>query len=288
MTPAVLGCLSMLAGTVFFSCMHATVRIASEHIDPLEVMFFRNLFGLVVILPWFFRHGITLLYTSHIKLHMLRALLNVMAMSLFFVALTLTPLAKVQTLTFTAPIFTMLLAAPLLGERISRGQWVAVAVAALGTILVLRPGVVPIDTGSLLVIGSASIWGLTMIVIKRLSATDSAVTITAWMVLLMTVLSSIPAAVVWTTPQGMQWVWLLAAGILGTLAQMLLTQSFRLADASLVLPIDFTKVIWGAAIGWFAFGEFVHVTTWVGAVIIFATACWITLNGKKQGPKSEG
>lgn len=277
-----LGCLAMLAGTVLFACMHATVRLASENLHPLEVVFFRNLFGLLALAPWFYKSGVSILRTARPRLHLLRSLLNVVAMSAFFVALTMTPLAKVQTLTFTAPIFTMLLAASFLGEKLDRSRWIAVIIAALGTCLVLRPGVVPLDTGSLLVLGSAAIWGLTMIVIKKLSATDPAVTITAWMVILMSLFSAIPALLVWRTPVGIEWLWLLSTGILGTFAQLLLAQSFRMADATLVLPIDFSKVVWGALLGWWLFGEVVHPTTFLGAIIIFSTTMWITLRERNN------
>ncbi len=283
---ALLGCLAMLAGTVLFACMHTTVRLASENLHPLEVVFFRNIFGLLALAPWFYRYGFSILRTARPRLHVLRSGLNVVAMSAFFIALTMTPLAKVQTLTFTAPIFTMLLAASFLGEKIDRSRWLAVAVAACGTCLVLRPGAVPIDTGSLLVIGSAAVWGLTMIVIKKLSATDPAVTITAWMVILMSIFSAIPALAVWRTPNGIEWLWLLSTGILGTFAQLLLTQSFRLADATLVLPIDFAKVVWGAILGWWIFGEALHPMTFVGAIIIFSTATWITLRERGAGRSS--
>lgn len=279
---AAVGCLAMLAATILFACMHATVRLASLDLHPLEVVFFRNLFGLIAISPWFFRRGVSLLRTTRPALHILRATLNVVAMSAFFVALTLIPLAKVQTLTFTAPVFTMLLAATLLGEKIDRSRWIAVAIAALGTLLVLRPGQVPLELGSLLVLGSAAVWGLTMIVIKQLSATDDAITITAWMVILMSLLSAIPAIMVWRTPQGIEWLWLLGTGILGTFAQLLLAQSFRMAETSVVLPIDFAKVIWGAMLGWWLFGETVHPATIIGAIIIFSTATWITLKASQK------
>jgi len=265
--------------------MHATVRLASLDLHPLEVVFFRNLFGLIAIAPWFYKSGLSLLRTTRPRLHIVRAMLNVLAMSAFFYALTMIPLAKVQTLTFTAPIFAMLLAATFLGERIDRARWIAVAVAIIGTLFVLRPGQLPLELGSLLVLGSAAVWGLTMIVIKKLSATDQAITITSWMVILMTLLSAIPAWFVWKTPQGVEWIWLLGTGILGTFAQLLLAQSFRMADATVVLPIDFAKVIWGAALGWWLFGESVHPATIIGAIIIFSTATWITLKAGNEKRK---
>ena len=124
-------------------------------------------------------------------------------------------------------------------------------------------------------------WGLALIVIKIMSRTDSAVTITTYMVLLVSPLSLIPAVFVWTWPTLEQWLWLVLCGVAGTVAQLLMTQSFRLADATVVLPLDFTKIVWGAVIGWFAFGESVDAWTWIGAVTIFSGVTYITLRERE-------
>ncbi len=271
----------MLASTVLFACMHVTVRLASETIEPFEIVFFRNLFGFVALTPFLIRYGMGLFRTSRVGTHAFRSVLNVVAMGAFFYALSMSPMARVQALTFTAPIFTMLLAAVLLKERIRNDQWIAVFVAFIGALFIVRPGVSSIDPGTLLVLASSFVWAMTMIVIKKLSDTESAPTITAWMVVFMSIFSLPAALSVWKTPSGIEWVYLIAAGILGTFAQMLLTQSFRVAPASLVLPFDFAKVIWGATLAWFLFAEVVQFWTWIGAVLIFATATWITLREKR-------
>jgi drug/metabolite transporter (DMT)-like permease len=115
-----------------------------------------------------------------------------------------------------------------------------------------------------------------LITIKLLSRTDSAVTITTYMVLLMSPLSLLPALYYWTWPSPEMWLWLVVCGVFGTIAQLLMAQSFRVADATVVLPFDFTKIVWGALIGYLAFGEVVDIWTWIGAGVIFSGVTYIT------------
>ncbi len=268
----------MVVATACFSAMHATVRFAAEGLHPFEVAFFRNLFGLLVIAPVLAARGLGPLRTRRIGLHLVRAGLNVVAMLAFFTALTISPLAQVQSLGFTAPLFATALAALALGERVGASRWVAVVAGFAGALLIVRPGIQAVDAGALLALGSAAVWGGVLLIIKRLAATDSAFTITGYMVLLMTPLSLVPAIPVWVWPDAVQLGWLLACGLLGTVAQMLMTQSLRLADASAVLPLDFLKVVWGALIGLALFGELIDGWTWVGAAVIFVGATYLTLS----------
>ena len=269
------GCLFMLASTVFFAVMHALVRYISAEIHPFEVTFFRNLFGLVALFPWFVVQGLAPLRTRRIGLHFARAGTNVVAMLMFFMALSLSPMVQVQSLAFTAPLFTTVLAAVFLRETVRMRRWMATLAGFIGAMIIIRPGVQPVGTGALLTLASAMVWAFTMIFIKQLSRTDSAITITAYMVIMMTPMSLAVAVFFWTWPTMAQLGWLAACGITGTLAQFLMAQAFRIADTSVVLPLDFMKVVWGATIAWFWFDEAVDLWTWAGAIVIFSGATCI-------------
>lgn len=271
----ILGCATMLASTVFFASMHACVRYLSRDIHPFEIAFFRNFFGVVILAPLILRNGRLLLQTSHFNWHFIRASINLFAMLIFFYALSITPLATVQALSFTAPLFTTVLAVLILGEQVRFRRWAAVFIGFTGVVIILRPGVQPLDFGALLVLLSASIWALTMIIIKRLSNTDSPLTITAYVTMFLTVMSLLPALWVWTWPQGMQWVWLAVAAVFGTLGQLCVAKAFAYADTTVVLPFDFAKIIWGALLGLFFFGEIVNSYTWAGAIVIFSGATYV-------------
>ena len=264
----------VLAG-VLFGGMSVAVRYVTQSIHPFEAAFFRNFFGLLVLAPSFILHGWRPLRTRRPGLHFLRAALNVVAMLSFFYALSITPIALAQALGFTAPLFAAMLAVLLLGERIRVRRITAIAVGFAGALLILRPGQQPVELGPVLVLASSAVWGCTVIVIKSLSRTDSAVTITAYMLLLMSPMTLACALFVWTWPSTGELLMLAAIGISGTLAQMCMVQSLRLADTMVVLPFDFTKLVWGALLAWVVFGEMIDGWTFLGAMVIFAGGLYV-------------
>ncbi len=265
----------MAVACMLFGAMHVGVRHVTQTIHPFEAAFFRNLFGLLVLAPSFITHGWRPLRTRRFGLHCVRAVLNVVAMLAFFYALSVTPVVLVTALAFTAPLFTSVLAVLLLGERIRARRLTAIVVGFAGALLIIRPGVQPFEPGPALVLASAAVWGYVVVLIKSLSRTDSAVTITAYMVLLMTPMTLVCALFVWTWPSGGEVAVLAGIGIAGTLAQMCMTQSLRLAETMVVLPFDFTKLVWGALFAWLLFGELIDTWTLLGALVIFSGGLYV-------------
>ena len=271
----------MLLSTLFFAAMHAVVRHVSASIHTFEIAFFRNLFGLLVILPWLLRLGIAPLRTNRLTTHGLRAAMNSVAMLCFFTALSLAPLTDVTALGFTAPIFATLLAVLILGERVGIRRWTAIAVGFAGVLVVLRPGFGEIGTGAVLALTAAAVWGATLIIIKDLGRTDSSVTITAYMSLMMTPITLVPALFVWQWPDPETLAWLVAIGILGNLGQLTTAQALREADTSVVMPFDFGKLVWITVIAYLAFGETPSLFAWLGGAIICASAVYIVLRERR-------
>lgn len=265
----------MLLSTFFLAAMHASIRYLSEAIHPFEIAFFRSLFALAVVAPWFYRDGLALLHTRRIGLHWLRALFNVFAMLSFFYALSITPLSEVTALGFTAPIFTTLLAALVLGEMVGLRRWTAVLVGFIGALIIVRPGVAEVGVGQMLVVFSSLIWACALLVIKTLLRTESSATIIAYMALLMIPLTLAPAVFVWRWPDGAQLFWLVLVGLLGGTGQLCMTEALRRADIAVVMPIDFCKLLWVAVIAYLAFGEVPDRFTWLGGAIIFVSAMYI-------------
>lgn len=275
LTPVARACLLMVLGTAMFAAMHTAIRHTTQHMPAVEVAFFRNAFGLVVILPLFVRHGLGLFHTRRLGLHMLRAVLNVVSMLMFFVGLSLTPLARATALSFTAPLFTALLSALFLGEVFRWRRWTAILCGFLGALVILRPGLQALDTGALLVIGSSLLWSMAIIDIKVLGRTESSITITAYVTVLMIPMTLVPAIVVWQTPPLDMWVWLVFIGVIGTLGQIVVTDAFKLADMTVLMPLDFLKLVWATAFGIIVFAEVPDSLTWVGAAIVFGSSFYI-------------
>ena len=271
----------MLAATLLFSGMGAIARHVSARIHPFEVVFFRIAFGLVLLLPLVLRYGLRHFRTKHFGLHFARAATHVTEMQIYFLGLTMIQYAKVQALTFTTPLFATLLAVLILRERIHARRMTALAIGFFGALIVVRPGIEPVDAGSLLILTSALGWAGVILIVKRLTRTDSSITITAWMVVLMSPMALIPALFVWEWPTSTELGWLAVAGFTGTLGQLAITQAFRVADTTAVMPIDFTKLIWASLLGFLVFDEIPSIWTWVGGIVIFAGALYIALRERQ-------
>lgn len=281
-TPALRGILMMCISTVAFSIMHGLVRFVSDVLPPFQIAFFRNLFGLAFLVPLLMRSRFAILRTQKIGLHALRGVINIGAMLMFFTALSISPIAKVTALSFTAPIFMAILSVIVLGERFRIYRWLAIFVGFVGMLIILRPGLVEIDTGALLVTGAAALWAVAMIIIKILSRTESSLTIVAYMGIFLGIFSILPALWVWQ-PFGLQTLgWLVMIGFFGSIAQMSLSQSLKETDPTALMPFDFLKLIWTTLIGMWFFAEIPDIYTWVGATVIFASGLFIALRERQD------
>lgn len=275
--PELRASLLIVFSTLGFTGMHTVIRYAStvDDIHPFEIAFFRNLFGLIVMLPFFWRNGLGVFRTANFPLHALRGSIQIFAMLMFFTALSLSPLAKVAAMSFTAPLFATIGAVLFLGERIHLRRIGALMFGFAGAMIILRPGVIEIDLGMMLVLTSSAIWAMAMLIIKVLSRTDSSITITAYQGLFLTPFSLVAALFVWEWPTWHQLLLFAAMGAMGTVAHMSMAEAFKLADTTAVLPFDFTRLIWAAAVGYLVFAEIPDLWTWVGGITIFASTTYI-------------
>lgn len=271
----------MLAATALLSVMHALVRYVSADIHAFEIAFFRNAFGLLVILPILLRVGRLGFISRQPKLQILRALVGVVALLCWFYALGIMPIAEATALSFSTTLFASIGSVLFLQEKMGVRRWSAVAIGFIGALIILRPGIGVMNAGSIFVIISALAWGVGLVVVKKLSRTDSTVSIVFWMSITMTLLSLAPALWVWTTPTLTQLGWLALIGLLGSVGMLGVTHALRLADATALLPLDFTRLIWAGAIGFVMFAELPDIWTWLGGFVIFSSATYITFREMK-------
>lgn len=285
------GILWMLVCGLSMSAMHASIRLVSEGLHPFEIAFFRLIFGVIPLLPWFIKLGWAPLRTKRLGLMVTRGALNILCMLAFFMALSITPLAEVTALVFTAPIFATALAVFVFGERVGLLRWSAIAFGFLGAMVVVRPGFETISLGPALALFAAILWGVCLVIIKSLGKTESSLTITAYMSLVMAPLSLLPALWVWQWPTGEQYLWLILIGITGGIGQLAMAEALRVGETHVVLPVDFTRLIWISAIAYLAFSEIPGVYTWLGGAMIFAATAFITWRERRlkrrKTPKAE-
>jgi len=276
------GLILMLLATAVFSVMHALVRHLSGALHPFEIAFFRNLFGLLAVLPLLVRAGRAGLRTRQPGLQLVRGGLAIVAMLSWFYALAIVPLAEATALSFTSALFGSLGAVLFLGERMGVRRWGAVAAGFAGALLILRPGLAAVSPGSLVVLLSALAWGSALVVVKRLARTDTTVTIVVYMSIMTTLLAALPAAFVWRTPSLIELGWLGLMGVLATIGTLATTQALRLADATAVMPLDFTRLVWASVLGYLLFSEVPDGWTWAGGVLIAASATYIAVRESRR------
>lgn len=249
---------------------------ARSGIDPAQILFFRNFFCVVWMLPLFAWRGSSLVKTKQLRLYGMRVMLSFISMMAFFQALALLPIGEVTAINFLSPLFGTLFAILLLGEHVGTRRWTALAVGFLGAVVILRPTGSAFGFGQVAALTSAMAIGVIGPLVKQLTSVDGADRIVFITNLLLTPLSLIPALFVWTWPPLELWPQLILMGLFAVLGHMALVRGYAVSDASLVMTFKFSRLPFAVLIGYLAFGELIDGWTWVGAIIIFAAALYVT------------
>jgi drug/metabolite transporter (DMT)-like permease len=267
-----------------FAVMITLVRTLTTSLDPLQVVFFRNAFGLLAMIPWMISQRRFLPRTERIGLHVLRAAIGILAMVGWFTTLALLPLAEATALSFTAPIFTSVLAVLILGEVMRIRRWSAILVGLAGALVILRPGFESIEPAALLAIGTALIWGGSTVLIKIMTRTESAGAVATYLVLFSTPLSLVAALFVWQTPTFTQLGLAALLGAGGSIGHVCMTRSLAIADATLVVTFDYLRLPLVALFAYLAFGEVPDGWIWLGGGIIALSGIYIAHRESKLKP----
>jgi len=276
-----LGIFYMVVGTFFLTSMTAIVRYIADELHPFEIAFFRNLFGLMMLLPILLRNGIDSMRTENIGGMALRSVFHTGGMLFYFMALTLMPLAQLSSLTFLGPLVITLLAVLLLGEKLGLRRLTSLIIGFSGALIIVRPGTDYIGLGVVYALASVFSWAGAVIVIKRLSRTNSTITTTIYGLFFLTIFTFLPAIFVWSWPSAEQFLWLVVLAMVGTVGQLLFTEALKVADVTLVMPFDFSKLIWASLFGFIFFYEIPSLWTFLGGGIIFASSTYVAYRERK-------
>ena len=260
---------------------------ALSGMDPAQALFFRNFFCVVWMLPLFARRGLSLVKTNQFRLYGMRVVLSFISMTAFFQALALLPIGEVTAINFLSPLFGTLFAVLLLGEHVGTRRWTALAVGFLGAMVILRPAGSAFGFGQIAALTSAMAIGVIGPLVKQLTSTDDADRIVFITNLLLTPLSLIPALFVWTWPPLELWPLLVLMGLFAVLGHMTLVRGYAVSDASLVMTFKFSRLPFAVLLGYLAFGELIDGWSWVGAIIIFAAALYVTHREAQMARKNK-
>lgn len=272
-TPNVAGILLMGISVGFLAGVDTIVKLAaSQGMHPLQIVFFRNFFGLIVLVPLLFHSGLTQLRTTAIRYHFLRGLIHSISMIAWFFSLTLIPLGEATALYSTIPIYVSVGAIMFMNESSQTRHWMAIFMGCIGMIIIVRPGFSEISFGSFLVILSAIAAAISKLMTKSLAQVDTPVTIVFYLFLSLTMISFIPATVVWIWPSFKIWFWFLLLGTGGTLAHVLQTYAYKISSVTSIEPVTYCRLIWASLFGFIFFSEIPQILVWVGtAFIAFGT-----------------
>jgi drug/metabolite transporter (DMT)-like permease len=266
------GIMWMLVAAVMLTFNHASVRWISAGLHPFEVTFFRNLLGVAFVIPMLIPGRFAALRTARPMGHLVRAVFNAGFMLTYFLSLSLVPLAEATALSFTAPLASSVLAALILKERLTVPKIIGLLLGFAGVLVIVRPGLQIVSPGSLLIILSSVFSGLVMVSIRDLARTESSLTITAYVAIFLVPITLIPALAVWEWPTARQFGELCVMAFFATLGQLALSRAAKLAETSVIMPIDFTRMIWASVIGVLVFGDALNGFVVTGAAIILLGA----------------
>ncbi|MGJ8543811.1 MAG: DMT family transporter [Sulfitobacter sp.] len=291
-----------LCSIFLFIVMSALVKAASEEVNPGQAVFFRSFFAFPMVILWLWQqHDLKVGLVPHrFWGHVWRGIFGTAAMAMTFGGLALLPLPEVTAIGYATPLFTVLLAALLLGEKIRVFRLSAVGLGLIGVMIVMYPRL-SLGEGSLsdagrlgvmLVLGASAMRGLVQIHVRRLVQTEHTAAIVFYFSLTATVLSFLtwPLGMIvpfepfiWVWPSGKAAFYLISAGLIGGVAQILVTSSYRFAGASMLAPFDYASMIFATLIGWVIFDEVPTVTILIGASLVIAGGVLIIWRERQLG-----
>ena len=244
-------------------------RETTRELNVFQIMEVRSLVGFVLLAPFISRAGgFKVLRTSRLPQHVGRNLVHYVAQLGWFFALTLIPIGQVVAIEFTMPIWTAILAASFLSERMTPWKIAAIVLGLVGVVVIVRPATGEINPGQLIALGAAMGFGISMALVKSLTRTESALSILFWMLVVQSAAGFVPTLFVWTWPSAYVWAWVGVIAVCGTFSHYCLASAMRYADATIVVPMDFLRVPLTAAAGWLLYSERLDAWTVVGAGLI--------------------
>jgi drug/metabolite transporter (DMT)-like permease len=244
-------------------------REATRTLHVFQIMEIRALLGLLLLYPLIhLKGGFAAMRTARLGQHVARNCVHYAAQFGWFFALTLIPIAQVVAIEFTMPIWTAILAVSFLGERMNPARLTAIVLGLIGVGIIVRPGLGELDAGQLVALAAAVGLAISVTLVKSLTATDSAVSIIFWMLLIQAVIGFLPAVYVWREPTAGAWPWVVLITVCGTYSHYCMARAMQYADATTIVPMDFLRVPLSAVVGWLVYAEAIDLYTGLGAGLI--------------------
>ena len=274
-----------LSASFFAVLMEALIRAAQYDSNVFTIGFLRFFFGLLIIFPYLAKNKFTTYKTKNLKFYIVRGLFNIPVMILGFGALVYIPFEQFKAMNFLSPIIVVLLSFLIFREKIFKYRILALVIGFLGTIIIIRPGYVEFNIGTIMVLVSLLFWSFIIILSKYVSKDDSPITMVSYQYTLMTFFALPLAIYFWETPSLFSILYVFIGAISGTILHLCLGLAYKYADLSVTQPIWFSGLIFGSAFGYFLFKEIPDLWTWIGGIVVFSSVLIITYNERSKEEK---
>jgi drug/metabolite transporter (DMT)-like permease len=273
--PNVQGALWLVSGGFIFTCNGVMIRLLSEQMEGVQTAFFRAFFSVLMLLPLMLNGRVKPWHSQRKVGHFWRTLMGTVSMVLGFYAVSMLPLADATALAFSQPLFSVVVAALIVGEKVRWRRWGATLVGFAGVLVMVRPGAGSLQPGAIVALANAMTVALSILLVKRLSDSESPLMILTQFAIFSTLLLVVPAIWVWRWPSA--WGWALAVGVSAsaTVGQYFWVQAFKSGEMSAVAPFEYLRLPFAVFVGWLVWDEMPVIWTYVGAAIVIASALYI-------------
>ena len=273
--PNVQGALWLVSGGFIFTSTSVMIRLLSSEIESVQTAFFRAVISVVLLLPMIVSGRVKPWRSKRIAGHFWRTFMGTVSMVLGFYAVSMLPLADATAIAFSQPLFSVVVAALIAGEKVRWRRWSATIVGFVGVLVMVRPGAGSLQLGALVALANAATVAISILLVKRLSDSEPPLMILTQLALFSTVLLAGPAIAVWRWPD--LWGWVLAIGVAlsATVGQYFWVQAFKAGEMSAVAPFEYLRLPFAVFVGWLIWGETPVIWTYVGAAIVIASALYI-------------
>ncbi|MCX7364241.1 MAG: DMT family transporter [Alphaproteobacteria bacterium] len=276
MNASLLGIYLKLASLVLFCTMDAMVKALGGTYGAFQLMLFRSAVALLPIAIIVWRSGhLSSVHSKRPWLQVARIIAGLGSTIGFFYVFPRMPLVDAYAISFAAPFFMVALSVPLLGEQVGWRRWTAVGVGFVGVLLMLDPWGIEFHAMSLIVLGATFCYSLSTILVRLTSRYDQDAATLFWFAAVSSLVSLAGAIPEWIWPTPIDWMWLILLGLLGGVAQVMVTRAWRLAPAAVLAPFDYTSIVLAVLFGYFWFREETSWMVWVGLPLVIGSGLYI-------------
>ncbi|MDB9776806.1 DMT family transporter [Alphaproteobacteria bacterium] len=260
---------------LFFVLMGTCIKLLGDRVPLFEVVFFRNFFALFPVIFMLWKNNLKIADINQYPLHLMRAVFGICAMTLFFLSLRHVNLVEMQTISFSSVFFISILSVFFLREVIGMRRIIAIMFGFIGVVIILNPSVSVFSNYSLLPLIASLLLSFAVIFLKKILITNNNFLSIFIFTLFCSIISLAFMNSSWIIPETADIILLILTGVLGFIAQVFLTKSYQLADASLLAPFEFSSLLWSYFIGYFLFHEVISLRVYLGGLIVVLSVAYI-------------